>query len=195
MALQNVQRLFWKSNSNKNITCCNPDIKSKQQINRYLMKRSIAGEKETTIYIEREETCTFKPFELYYIKTLNTRVDHCTAMLADYHYEWSLFFQTERVFGDTNVISSSVVRTEAYLSPVFLNTKVFLRTINERCFSATLWECNGLTADTICQGASSINAFPSKFLFFFGFEKLDETKCRLLCAALQSMYNKATGLQ
>lgn len=43
-----------KSNSNKNITFCDPDIKSKQQIKRYLMKRSIAGEKETTIYIERD---------------------------------------------------------------------------------------------------------------------------------------------
>lgn len=173
--------------------CCLPDIKSHQQIQSYLMKSSIDEWKRDKHTERQRETCTFKLFDLYYIKTLNTGDDHCTAMLADYHYEWSLFFRTESVFGDTNVISSSVVRTETYLSSLFLNTKVFLWTINDRCFSAMPWECNGLTADAVCQGVRSINVFPSKFLFCF--EKLDKIECGLLCAALQSVHNKAMGLQ
>lgn len=142
--------------------CCLPDIKSHQQIQSYLMKSSIDEWKRDKHTERQRETCTFKLFDLYYIKTLNTGVDHCTAMLADYHYEWSFFFWTERVFGDTNVISSSVVRMEVYLSPVFLNIKVFLWTINERCFSATPWECNGLTADA-CKGRVLLVCFLLNF--------------------------------
>lgn len=187
MALQNVQRLFWKSNSNKNITCCDPDIKSKQQ--RYLTER----EKKRQPYRERKGDFQAFRIVLHQNPQHRSRSLHCHARWLSLWMVFVLSNWKSLWRHECNFILCCQVGSISL--PCVPQYKGLPQDNQWEMLQRYAVRMQRIEVDTICQGASSINAFPSKFPFFFGFEKFDETKCRLLCAALQSLHNNAAGLQ
>ena len=71
------------------------------------------------------------------------RVNQSAAMLvpAD-HYERSLFFTTTRAFGETNLISPSLLSGQLR---IFLNSKIVLTMLKKRLLNGMPWKRNALT--------------------------------------------------